>query len=469
MQQQGDEVEVEAVQVLHKKLKFRTVQGSIFPGTLDVYECEQPYVLICKVTTEHEHSLRMDVHKDDLAAELRQWLEGKVVRNPVAFPPKRIDEAIQRFVKFGKAPLQEDLIMWILSRSELQWAPEAAFTFGGLPSPSEQAAALDLQRTATFEANAANLRENPLARTVDAALKSGAYATDSDQYRMQGAYGSEEGLSHLPPPHQLLQDPETAVAAGAGAGPPGRQQHGFGSASVHLKKAAHLRASSDGRGDNPLHMARQLIGTSAALAQLKSSHHAKGSREGAAREVLDMSSLTPYHWKLASEIEKARKEVEEVMDQRRKEIEIARARKKATQDKFSAIRKTVDSERTGGSWFKVSGCLLPTLAIVVVPSLHFTHPSSPHPLPSPPLPSPPLPPLTGGRARAQQPAPRARRHCRRPPAPTQPRAPRGAKSPLDHGPQRHWQQPGRQVGPRRGHRARAHPQQCHAPQRGPAD
>ena len=337
-----EELEVEAAQVLHKKLKFRTVQGSIFPGWLDVYECEQPYVLICKVTTEHEHSLRMDVHKEDLASELRLWLEGKVVRNPVAFPPKRIDESIQRFVKFGKPPLQEDLIMWILSRSELQWAPDAAFCFGGMPSASDLESSMEKQRAAEFETNAANLHENPFSKTAEAAVKSAPYS--EDQFRVQSAYGSEEGVSHLPSRQQLLNEPDTSLHSHQRAA-----RDNFASASITLKKSAHLRHSNP-KDDNPHYLARQLIGTSAALAQLKS-HGVKG-REGA-KQALSVTNFTPYHWKLASEIEQARKDVEEVMEQRRREIKIARARKQAAQDKFLTIRRGIDSEKTGGSWFKV--------------------------------------------------------------------------------------------------------------------
>jgi Ca2+-binding EF-hand superfamily protein len=341
-----EELEVEAVQVLHKRLKFRTLQGAIFPGYLDVYECETPYVLICKVTTEHEHSVRMDVHKEDLASELRLWLEGKVVRNPAAFPPKRVEEAVQRFVKFGKPPLQEDLIMWILSRSELQWAPEPLFCFGGmraldlsLTTPDDEGEAVDVSK----------LRENPFAKTADAAVKDGGYM-GGDQYRIQGAYGSEEGLAlGLPSRQQLLDEPDLGHSSSSSSALRSKQQ--FASSSIHFKKSANLRCSAAEAEPNPHDLTRQLIGASAALAQLKV-QNVKG-RQGA-KEVLAVTNFTPYHWKLASEIESARKEVDEAMDLRRREIEIARTRKKTAADKFGAIRKKLDEEKTGGNWFKVA-------------------------------------------------------------------------------------------------------------------
>ena len=107
--------------VLRKKLKLRTVHDQIFVGKIDVYECPKPYVLIFNVSTEHDHSVRMDIHKTDLAAEMRAWLEGKQIRNPLVVIPQRIEDVMTRFVKFGKAPQQEDLILWAASRSELMW------------------------------------------------------------------------------------------------------------------------------------------------------------------------------------------------------------------------------------------------------------------------------------------------------------------------------------------------------------
>lgn len=38
---------------------------------------------------------------------------------------------MQQFIKFGRTPKQEDLIMWILSRSELRWGNYMSITFGG--------------------------------------------------------------------------------------------------------------------------------------------------------------------------------------------------------------------------------------------------------------------------------------------------------------------------------------------------
>jgi len=125
------EREVDTVLIIAKKLKLRTVTGVLFTGYLKVYECENPYVLILLIDTEDGISLRMDIHKEHLASELRLWLEGKRIRYPAVLVPIRIEDAINRFVKFGKTPLQEDLILWLLSRSEIYLGDEHELVFGG--------------------------------------------------------------------------------------------------------------------------------------------------------------------------------------------------------------------------------------------------------------------------------------------------------------------------------------------------
>ena len=51
-----------------------------------------------------------------------------MIRNPCVLIPKRIDEVISKFVKFGKPPPQEDLLVWILSRTELRTGNNNTYT-----------------------------------------------------------------------------------------------------------------------------------------------------------------------------------------------------------------------------------------------------------------------------------------------------------------------------------------------------
>ena len=135
LEEDHNEGEVDASLIYSKKqTKLRTVEGSILLFNVDVYECASPYVMIFVVKTQQEHDVvRMDVHKEDLARELRLWLEGKIIRSPAVIVSNRIEGLMQGFVNFGKTPKQEDLISWILSRSELLWGRHSKMSFGGLP------------------------------------------------------------------------------------------------------------------------------------------------------------------------------------------------------------------------------------------------------------------------------------------------------------------------------------------------
>ena len=119
------------------RLKVRTSDGSIIPFNIDVFECGNPYIMFFVLKSMHGHTMtRMDVNKNDLAKELRLWLEGKIIRNPVVVVSTRVDGAMREFIKFGKTPKQDDLILWIMSRSEIQWGAEPTFCFGGFPFQS---------------------------------------------------------------------------------------------------------------------------------------------------------------------------------------------------------------------------------------------------------------------------------------------------------------------------------------------
>jgi hypothetical protein len=134
----SDEVEVETTQIFkERKLQLRTVDGTVLHFFIDVFESESPYVMIFIIQTAERHSIRMDVQKADLAKELRLWLEGKIIRDASLLVPKRVEGAMQQFIKYGKTPKQEDLIMWILSRTELIWGNNPCISFGGLDADTE--------------------------------------------------------------------------------------------------------------------------------------------------------------------------------------------------------------------------------------------------------------------------------------------------------------------------------------------
>lgn len=197
------EEEIETVMVLSKKVKLRTINGQIIVGNMQVYESEDPYVLVFLVDTDFDSTLRMDVRKDDLALELRKWLEGKQIRNPVVLVPLRIEEAITRFVKFGKTPLQEDLLMWMLSRSELYIdgkTAESDLIFGGRPINTKDLD--DAINTDRFKSENEFLRTSMAAMTVTAA--------NDDQYRINDATGASRAATN-PLRHSTMTMPQSTI------------------------------------------------------------------------------------------------------------------------------------------------------------------------------------------------------------------------------------------------------------------
>ena len=80
------DLEVDTNLVLNRRIKLRVVDGDVISGSLLVYECEDPYVLILTLTPDLEGQaflrssdddiIRLDVFKEDLSRELKHWMEG---------------------------------------------------------------------------------------------------------------------------------------------------------------------------------------------------------------------------------------------------------------------------------------------------------------------------------------------------------------------------------------------------------
>jgi len=302
------EQEIETVMVLTKRLKLRTVTGQLVVGFMKVFECESPYVIVILIDTEYGHSMRMDVHKEDLAQELRFWLEGKQVRNPSVLIPLRIEEAVNRFVKFGKTPLQEDLIMWMLSRSEMYLGNAPDLVFGGK----------EIDDMAQNDAgNAASIGNNEYSRNAMMAMKSD--TLKDQQYRIEDAVGRGNKLD--------FSMPSTKQSSGGGGGSGGRR---FDTQDLGM-----------------FSMTQKLLGKSATLNMMKSTK-VKG-REGA-RQSLGTGTWNSNQLALVADVEKARKKIEEAMDERRRMIEVAKARQLQKSERYRKIRDDIN-ESTGSNKF----------------------------------------------------------------------------------------------------------------------
>lgn len=93
-----NEMEVETMQILREKQqKLRSTDGNILLFSIDVFESEIPYVMIFIIKSSHNHSVRMDIQKEQLAKELRLWLEGKLVRVPAVVSSPRIESKLLVF------------------------------------------------------------------------------------------------------------------------------------------------------------------------------------------------------------------------------------------------------------------------------------------------------------------------------------------------------------------------------------
>jgi hypothetical protein len=312
------EHEIETTMVLTKKLKLRTMSGELIAGFMKVFESEVPYVIVILMDTEYGHSLRMDVHKEYLAQELRLWLEGKQIRNPTVLIPLRIEDAISRFVKFGKTPLQEDLIMWLLSRSELFLGNEPELVFGGKP----------VDAITDREAELQNQYENEYSKNAMAAMKGDSLR--GEQYRIDDAVGHGTKLDFsLPSKHGSTAGQSSGVR---------HSKMGTGSGKQDLQDLGMFE------------MTRKLLGKSATLEMLKKSR-VKG-RTGA-RQSLSTSTWSSNQLQLVAEVEKARKNIELAMDERRRMIEVAKARQLQASERFRKIRATL-GEGAGESKFEAT-------------------------------------------------------------------------------------------------------------------
>ena len=341
-----EEVEVEAVMVLRKVLKMRTAMGQIFQGKMDVYECPKPYVLILNISTEHEHTVRMDVHKQDLSREMRLWLEGKQIHNPVVVVPQRIEDVMTRFVKFGKAPLQEDLILWIASRSELVWSPEPECVFGGFPVPDPEDIAREAQEAKAKEQALRDGRDfgstnfnTTLEKTASTAQGSRGYKEDAERLH-DSRYATNGDL------REAVHGPDLdRKAVSTDKRDPLMYDQTSGTHGFTAKQMAALRQSREAQGPANTHLlARELLGKSQALGSLKV-HKTKG-REGSKVSVIT-PQLSGEHFRLGCEIERARKDVTVAMDRRRRMIEIAKTRQKHSADHYREIRAQSKSSTQG--------------------------------------------------------------------------------------------------------------------------
>jgi hypothetical protein len=126
-----NEIQGYAVAILNSKaMRLSTSEATSLPANVSAYELENPYTIVLSGTIKLEmdsfskgemstRNFRMNVTRDDIARELRRWLDGKEVEHACLGCNKQVESNMLKYIKFGNIPPKENLIMWILSRSEI--------------------------------------------------------------------------------------------------------------------------------------------------------------------------------------------------------------------------------------------------------------------------------------------------------------------------------------------------------------
>eukprot|EP01031_Cornospumella_fuschlensis_P038327 gene38327-46577_t len=298
--------EVDTNLVLNRRIKLRVVDGDVISGSLLVYECEDPYVLILTLTPDLEGQaflrssdddiIRLDVFKEDLSRELKHWMEGKYIHHPAAMVPTRIEESIMRFVKYAKTPKQEDLIMWILSRCELHKANHIYdLVFGGISLDDEYGYDMDIHKSHIH---------NQFNKTATLAAVRGNTNASNEK-----AGTKDAGLTN-------------SIA-----------QKSFQETLLHTETNEDMGMFS---------LTKKLLGRSETLETLKT-HKVKG--RGDAKQVLQGKNFPPETLKYVTEIERSRQDIMDKMDERRRYIEIAKIRQATTHERYRIIQTEVREKK----------------------------------------------------------------------------------------------------------------------------
>jgi len=343
------EIEVDTIQIFREKQqKLRTVDGIILLFYIDVYESETPYVMIFLIKTAQNHSVRMDIQKDQLAKELRLWLEGKIIRNPAVVASPRIERLMQQFIKFGHTPKQEDLIMWILSRSELYWRSNTSIVFGGNSENIDfNDYGRDNMRNNTNDRNNTNKGNsdtnfhNDYPRTVEA-------ANDRSRNQKSGGVFASHGFNDLFS-ESVRDNPSPAYT-----------RHPVNNETGNHAGEIRSKVASQEEDLGTFELTRKLLGRSVALDQLKSSSTKIKGRSGA-KQALTAGSFGSDQFSLGSDIEKAREKIKEALEVRRRSLEVSKVRQDQTADKYLKIRESIKLKQSGGNWTALAEQELVTL------------------------------------------------------------------------------------------------------------
>lgn len=308
------------------------------------------------VNTDHGHlPVREDIHKQDLAHEMRAWLEGKEIRQAITVLSPRVHESMSKFIKFGKPPLQEDLIMWIASRCELRWGEgdNSVLKFGGLSEPTMLEKKGDALSMSAPGPSSTDKNSNPVTRSMETmksmASEANPYPKTAEAYSKLAASQAREyeNASH----HHFRADQKVGVSERKEEGLLGSGPNG----EITIEDGLAIDTMALGEGHDRL-TAQEMAIKAEILARKEHNTHKMtreliGKQSNALKTMKEKKMVkTTDHYLYAAAIDKARRSVESKMDDRRKAVAIAKTRRdhRAT---IIRARKAQLAEDTRG-WFK---------------------------------------------------------------------------------------------------------------------
>ena len=357
--------------ILNRDIKIRTMYGALINMNLTAYESPAPYRLLLVLEQAKEFlqlPFKVKVTKDELARELRRWLDGHMIRNPCVLIPKRIDESVTKFVKFGKPPPQEDLLVWILSRTELRTGDDSEIKFGGfefdytgiksIDNEREEIARVDAELAAEDDAFAAVTLKNEYPKTTRATK------TTKSKIITEDINDPLDDLEEFSKSIHNLQDlnvKANSASARPSSAPGGLKTFMFPGPDVtaadarrdemaHLRKMHRENAKASKVDNSSYGITRKIVGRSKVMEDLK----AKGSTKLKGREGAQVSvskkDWTSDHWRLAADLDKARKDVEKAMEERRMMIVTSKIRQKQMSDKLNTVKQKINGSAGSQKW-----------------------------------------------------------------------------------------------------------------------
>jgi calmodulin len=268
--------------------------------TLHALEYQNPYSLSMIFTNHSYRNTKIHISKEDLARELKLWLNGKMIGSPARVISSRINESIMNFLKFGRPPAQTDIFLWMLSRTEvLREGNNLILYFGGIGDPISQNGFYS-----TSEIKAC-IQTDPLEQSY------------------------QSSTFHTKPTERSKSAPSQRVSVSS--------SYPFPS-DYHTSSLTQQFTSTE-----------QVIGRSQALEQL-SKTSVKGRKD--AKQTIVNLELTDDHYRLMNHIQRRRKDIEQSIESRRRIIATGSARNDQTLQKYRRIHDQTSKSQRNNSWIQ---------------------------------------------------------------------------------------------------------------------